>query len=518
MDSFDKFKELLGNNFEIEKTKNKYSNDIIIRYNESNIDEWMRIQIKYIEKESNTKNKVYKCKINKNFKDYLIIIVLNDKFWLIPKNDITTLTISILYTNSQYKYSKYEVKEDDICEKINDYLQHKYIKLLTKENASDYFDAIKTTLPIKDTKYTFEQISQLIEEKGCTIISKKETYKNTKANITIKLKCGHEYITTYNQFMRKCVYDCKECINKSMILNNYNHELNATNNAINEGNMICTLKEKLESYFDVVKNNESCLADMLIKPKNITENNWMAIQIKTNNSKKVAQYTFGKINKYPNMLVICIYIPIFKLWIFNGSDLIKLTTVTIGKILSKYNKYEIKPNDLIKTLKFAYETGKYNNIDIIKDTLEFLNIPRSIFSKIEHTHRLKREALFKNLYTITYPKYDNSKTDCLFNNFKIQDKTFNKKYDCSDWYNAKLPTNHYKRCDNDFYWLYTEDPNYKEKFIILSVKVLDDAKLFNENGYLKIISFSMKRNHEFHKYMFDYTKPDLVKIKELFNI
>lgn len=366
-----------------------------------------------------------------------------------------------------------------------------------------------------DKKYTFEQISDFIKGKGCLIISSKDTYKNTKTDITIKLKCEHDYVTTYNQFMRKCTYDCKKCIDKLMKLNSYNYELNTITSAINEGDMICTLKDKLSSYFDVKKNNESCLADLLIKPINILENNWLAIQLKTNSGKEIAQYSFKKIDKYPNMIVICIYIPNFKLWIFNGSELINLSSLSIGKKKSKYNKYEIKEEDLIKTLKIAYETGKYNNIDIIKDSIETLNIPRCASSKIEHIHRVKRENLLNHIYTITYPKYDGSKTDCLFNQFKLQDKPFAKRNGCNDLYQVNIPLNHYTIKDNDFYWLYTEDLNYKDNFIVLSSKILEETGFFNKFGYLKTISFSMKRKHEFHKYMFDYKNIDLEKLQNL---
>lgn len=99
---------------------------------------------------------------------------------------------------------------------------------------------------------------------------------------------------------------------------------------------------------------------------------------------------------------ICEKQKIFKIWILNGSDLINLKTLSIGKNISKYSKFEIKEDHIIETLKLAYETGKYNNIDIIKNTLEFLNIPRTNFSQIEHMHRVKRETLLKHIYTI-YP-------------------------------------------------------------------------------------------------------------------
>lgn len=363
--------------------------------------------------------------------------------------------------------------------------------------------------------YTFEHILKLVEEKECKVLSLKEDYKNTKTRIKIKLKCGHEYTTTYNQFMRKCIYDCKECIDKSMILNNYNHELNVSTSSIIEGDIIYKLKEKLKNYFDVEKNKEACLADLLIKPKDVSENNWIAIQLKTNNSNNVYQYGFRKINLYPNMLIICIYIQTFNIWIFNGSDLTKIKVLTIGKTNSKYSRFEIKEDDLINTLKIAYETGKYNNIDIIKSTIENIEIPIGEPNKIEHAHRIKRELVLKKIYTIKYPIYDNSKTDCLINNLRIQDKSLRKRNDCSDWYITTIPSNHYKKNDNDFYWLYTQCSNYKDKFLVLSIKVLEDANLFTEDGYLKTISLSLKRDHKFHKYMFDYTNIDFDRLKQI---
>lgn len=366
-------------------------------------------------------------------------------------------------------------------------------------------------------KYTFEQIKDFVKNKECLVTSSKETYENTKTPITIRLKCGHEYITTYNQFIRKCTYDCRECISEKMKICNYNTELNTSSSSVNEGNMILLLKDILKTDFDIEKNNEGCLSDFLIKPKEIEENKWLPIQLKTNNCKNNSQYSFHKVSSYPNMIVICIYIPDFKIWIFNGSILTKLQTLSIGKETSKYSKYEINKNNLIKTLQIIYTTEKYNNIDIIKYTKEFLNIPTSIASKIEHNHRVKRENIFKDLYKITYPKYDSSKTDCFFNNFKIQDKTFMKRSDCSDWYHIHIAPDIYKKEDNDYYWLYTNKSQYKNKFFVLPVKVLEESGLF-KNGYLGYVSFSMKREHIFHKYIFDYTDIDFDQFKEIIPI
>ncbi len=367
-------------------------------------------------------------------------------------------------------------------------------------------------------KYTFQEIKDLVKEKECTVISSKDTYRNTKTPITIRLTCCHEYTTTYNQFTRKCVYECNDCIIQKL-KNNYNYELNASKSCINEGNTIIMLKDILNMYFDTEKNNEGCVSDFLIKPKGITDNKWLPIQLKTNNCNNVSQYSFSKVKSYPNMIVICIYIPETKIWIFNGSLLTKINTLSIGKETSKYGKYEINKKDLVKTLQIIYDTEKYNNLDIFKYTKEYLNIPKAMGSIIEHNNRVLRENIFKDLYKITYPEYDSSKNDCFFNDYTIQDKPFKKRHDCSDWYHIQVPQNHYKKDDNDYYWLYANSNTslFKNIFFVLPVKVLEDIGLF-KTGYLGYVSFSMEREHIFHKYMFDYTNIDFDRFKKIIPI
>ena len=64
-----------------------------------------------------------------------------------------------------------------------------------------------------------------------------------------------------------------------------NNEITKICNMEQEFNFIKIFKELVKNEFDVIKAFDGCLVDIILKPKNINENKWIGIQVKTTNKR-----------------------------------------------------------------------------------------------------------------------------------------------------------------------------------------------------------------------------------------
>jgi hypothetical protein len=94
----------------------------------------------------------------------------------------------------------------------------------------------------------------------------------TKKKVNIKLSCGHDIFVTMNSYQRKLTNKCNDCLaldykdkNKDLIY------------AIEENNLFQIISQKINTEFDIFKSNEGCRCDMLVKPKNVTDDKWLPI-------------------------------------------------------------------------------------------------------------------------------------------------------------------------------------------------------------------------------------------------
>lgn len=73
-------------------------------------------------------------------------------------------------------------------------------------------------------KFTIEEISKKIEDKGCKLIS--DIYFNNKTKLEIKFICGCYKETTYKNFQVLKSYKCKECVTLTCRICKQTKELN----------------------------------------------------------------------------------------------------------------------------------------------------------------------------------------------------------------------------------------------------------------------------------------------------
>ena len=116
------FKGLIENYFTIIKTFDGCKSDIAIKKNTEINDLWLGIQVKTTNKK--TDREQYYFRLNSGKYDNCILLCICDedkKMWLIPYDEVDGLkTIGIA---KKSKYNKYEVNNDNLIEKMNNYYE-----------------------------------------------------------------------------------------------------------------------------------------------------------------------------------------------------------------------------------------------------------------------------------------------------------------------------------------------------------------------------------------------------------
>jgi len=116
------FKGLIENHFTIIKTFDGCKADIAIKKNNEISDLWLGIQVKTTNKK--TDREQYYFRLNSGKYENCIILCICDedkKMWLIPYEEVDGLkTIGIA---KKSKYNKYEVNNDNLIEKMNNYYE-----------------------------------------------------------------------------------------------------------------------------------------------------------------------------------------------------------------------------------------------------------------------------------------------------------------------------------------------------------------------------------------------------------
>ena len=361
-----------------------------------------------------------------------------------------------------------------------------------------------------ENKYNI--MKQNFSNKECELLTTLDEYINNKMKTIdkylVKAKCGHVHLVYYHMFLsRNSGIICKECIAKK------NSELVHTSNNLSETYGINILKKFILDDFEIKINDECVSSDVAIKPKNIKEDLYLPIQIKTTERINYDCYGFTiNNNKYKNMLLILICLNEEKIWIINDIENINLKGKLNITKKSKYEKYFIKNNSLLNNILLDY----YNNLNYNK-TYEEIN---TAITKCVQTEQFYKKLRETNLPFIKFI-YDDLKYqvyDFKINNFKIQEKTitFNKKKKKYIVNLSKRGKNNklqpYESNDNNYYWLHCRN---NEEFYVISEKILFEYgfiadKQINIKGR---INLNTNNSIWLEEYKFSYNNLDDFKNK-----
>ena len=358
----------------------------------------------------------------------------------------------------------------------------------------------------------FSEILKIFADKGCELHTSKVQYEEMKSPIrsifNFKASCGHDNTVTLTNFVCKnSGVVCKSCMvtNMSKLLSdNTKHDDYITNfeKEYMGYKYVCSI---LEDDFNIKRTNEGCLADFVIKPKDIENDEWMMVQLKTCSGICHGVYSFTMQNDYVNCLVLCVCLENNNMWLLDQKKCNGIRKVNIGVTdKSAYFKYKCTDTELLSQLH-----TEYNIIQTF--TKQHCMIPTSPCQQVEHHHRLLRENHLQFLNVI-YPDFEGQKTDFYINSYNIQEKVATLKKNSNTLYTVELHKNNrkkdkkrqltcYEKGDNDFYWIWLRDDNafciFPESILIAYEKIQVDNNLNDTKKGLCISTVNWTKDYQY---------------------
>jgi hypothetical protein len=362
-------------------------------------------------------------------------------------------------------------------------------------------------------KRTYQDVVQCFEKENCKLLTTEDEYKNINKrhqNYRYIASCGHEHNVFFCVFLsRKTGVICPKCVTVR----------NATR--IKEkikGDKIQYIRQELDcidyiinlfkAHFTIKKAFDGCKADIILKPINNNNDQWIGIQVKSC-KRPTRDYGFQLINKdYSNTLILCICEENKKMWGIPYEVVKGQIKVTIGLNKSKYDEYEITSKNYFEKI-----TNIYHSLE--KSNYETIDTPICIYQQREKEYRTFREN------KLDFIQFDNNNMEGLVYDFKIGNKKVQEKVGglCTNRkgnFTFTLVKNNgrkdNKRCqiqydkgDNDIYWLNCD--NHKYFYVIPEEVFIAQGYIDNKKTVKKMLLVnpdSEKSCVWLKPYQFDY--------------
>ena len=363
------------------------------------------------------------------------------------------------------------------------------------------------------SKRTYHDIVQCFEKENCKLLTSEEEYKNinkSRGKYRYIASCGHEHIVFFHVFLsRKTGVICPNCVNiRNSIKKKETMKHDKIQHLRQELFCIEYIIDLFKENFIIKKAFDGCKADIILKPINNNNDEWIGIQVKSC-KKPTRDYGFPIMGKdYSNTLILCICEENKKMWGIPYELVKGQIKVTIGLNKSKYNEYEITPENYLEKINNIYNT-------LNKSKYETIDTPICIYQQREKEYRVFREN------KLDFIQFDNNNMEGLVYDFKIGNKKVQEKVGglCSirkGNFIFELVKNNgrkdNKRCqiqynkgDNDIYWLNCDNHKYfyiLPEHVLISQGYIDNQKTIKKN--IKVNPDSEKSCVWLKSYLFDY--------------
>ncbi len=339
-------------------------------------------------------------------------------------------------------------------------------------------------------KKSYEDLVKIFQDNNCELTTTKEEFDllNGRLSASIfsfKASCGHDNTVTLTNFVQKgSGVICKKCMKSQVSAKlkefNQDNDKPASKCLVQESDVFKKFNNLLSNELDIIKTHEGCTADFIIKPKNIQEDKWLGIQLKTTQGICHDLYSFilhDGHSKYENMIILCHCIADNSSWLIPYDKVSHIKSkLNIGLTeRSVYSKFKVKLNKISEVLINYYFITKL-------DISEIFMIPKNIYQQQEIKYRKLREE-YCNFLEFKYPDIEQCYYDFTVNNKQIQEKVTWKKPNRKDSYIAALfrNTSNNKRKNyllgmNDYYWIHIPDSDI--------FYILPESELY-KNGFIK---------------------------------
>lgn len=337
----------------------------------------------------------------------------------------------------------------------------------------------------------YDDVDSLIVSKGCKLVTNKEEFEKhtlrAKAKLNIVSACGHPNIITFDMFKAQgCGVLCKLCAKKQSFDNRRHLDVACTDI---EHRAFIELRNMLDMEFDVQKMPESTKADFVIRPKEHTHDEWVALQLKATyapRTKNSNNYQFRLDGKdYSDMTLVLYCLQDKRCWVVPYDKVAGLHNIAIGYTKSMYSCFQVSIDDWYVRWRKCYHDG-------IKKPLCEWKLQRPKSAQTEDEYRRFRESHLPYLQ-FEYPERDGLCYDFIVKGARVQEKvaTVCKKnnvirpgfYIC----NLSRKMRKYVKGENDLYWiaipgtslffLFSEDVLIKRGFVTLEHSPLDTSSM-----------------------------------------
>jgi len=376
----------------------------------------------------------------------------------------------------------------------------------------------------------YENIVNEFKKRNCNLLTTEEEYnsipkKSNNYKLNYVASCGHTHNVFYNVFKsRKTGIICSSCKNKenSLIIKEKikNKEISKLYRIEQEFNFIQKFTADFNNEFEIIKAFDGCMVDIFYKPKNILDDEWVGIQVKTSKSRNLT-YSFNLDNNlYTNCLLLLFCYEDESMWLIPENIIKTQSKLSIGYYKSKYNIYKIDKNEIINNLNKLYISSSKQNFNI-------LNTPKNIYQKREQEYRNFREEKI-NFLSFSYEGMEGTVYDFKINNLKIQEKVAkikdNKCVITLSKNNSSRNKKQYDIGDNDYYWLNFDDKN--TFFVIPEIKLYENGFIGNKDENKNKIFLKIKINNNkvnkknkwLEEYMLYYNNIDKNKLLSILHL
>lgn len=361
----------------------------------------------------------------------------------------------------------------------------------------------------------YKKIKQRFTDAGCELlVSEGEFISNamtTSSEFLFKASCGHERSIIFNNSKLTPNALCKDCskeVERVKSQQKAKNEDGIASTLVIEQNAIVYLQEIIGNEIDTYICSEGCKADILVKPRSVTDDLWMPVQIKSTRGKVNNKYRFSIEGKdYRDLILLCICAIEKKMWVIDPSKVInKQVIVVTDKPGCLYYEDKVDTSNLVKLLQKRYKS---------------LPLKNKSEHQVTNSHTINQEQYFADLrrqklpfLPFERPHMNYLVYDFLVNGYKVQEKVIsdnnrtNIKKSCGK--NKKQP---YTQGDNDFYWFVDKD---EKTFYVVPEAILIVKGYISTDTQPGIMRFSSTGWLQDFKY--SYEEKDHNRLKSLFNV
>lgn len=383
-------------------------------------------------------------------------------------------------------------------------------------------------------KYLF--VKDTVEKAGCTLLTTFEEFESRRETVLDKSylyvrvdfvgTCGHKSSAVFTNFKsRGTGKRCKDCVKKETGDTLRNQENLLTHSV--EMISIQLIIKYLSSYYEIIRTNEGCRADLAIKERGKEKDEWIPVQVKATDKMCHKMYSFRGIkDEYKDMLLICVCNSEEKIWVIPYNELkIKAKNLNISEF-SKYNDYGCGNNIIL---------NRYINLHkdkCMRQTLDECLLPVNDLQQREQEYAKKREK-YIDFLKFESLEVQNTPTDFIVNGKKVQEKVcgYIKEKNCLIAYfasnngkneNGTRKFRTYQLGENDYYLLNSSIDN---RFWIIPEIVLYNKEYISDKDNIKkntVLRIRVNKENDYgvrewiKEYEYNYDSPNKDKIMKLF--